>query len=200
MIGRHGEGTTRNSKATARTMALAAVIAGLTLSGLACASGGGPGRGEDARELLRLAGSREANPPRDGSEEFQVDTVDAPAQHTFTAARDAYSNLGIPFSHYDDEGLRLGGYVRVLEEVDGDPPSTFIDCGRGATAGQYADVYNVSLAIGTRVRSLDASTSSVETVIRARARARDVSSDLIRCSSSGTLEARIARLVEDGAG
>lgn len=199
MIGRQEGGTTGKGKATGKTVALAAVVGVLTLSGLACASGG-PGPGEDARELLRLAGSRESNPPRDGSEVFRVDTIDAPAERTFGAARDAYSTLDIPFSHFDEQGLRLGGFVRVLEEIDGDPPSTFMDCGRGATAEQYADVYNVSMAIGTRVRSLDASTSTVETVIRARARARDVSSGLIRCSSFGTLEDRIAQLVDDEVG
>ncbi|MDZ7781217.1 MAG: hypothetical protein U5R14_14980 [Gemmatimonadota bacterium] len=199
MIGRHQGGTTERGKATGKTVALAAAVGVLTLTGLACASGG-PRPGEDARELLRLAGGRDPNPPRDGSELFRVDTVDAPAERTFGAARDAYSALDIPFSYFDEQGLRLGGFVRELDELDGDAPSTFMDCGRGATAEQYADVYNVSMAIGTRVRSLDASTSTVETVIRARARARDVSSNLIRCSSFGTLEERIARLVEDEVG
>lgn len=51
------------------------------------------------------------------------------------------------------------------------------------------------MAVGTRVLAVDEQTSTVETVIRARARARDVSSELLRCRSLGTFESRIADLV-----
>jgi len=160
-----------------------------------CASSG-PRPGADARELLRLAGSREADPPRDGSESFVVDTLAVPASRAFNAVRAAYSTIGIPFTHFDEEQLRVGGFVQVLGELDGERPSTWVDCGQGATAEPYANQYAVSMAVATRVVAIDESTSTVETVIRARARARDVSADLLRCRSFGTFEAQIADLVK----
>ena len=59
-------------------------------------------------------------------------------------------------------------------------------------ADGYADSYEVSLVVGTRVRPIDPATSTVETVIRGRARARDVTSDLLRRRSFGELERRVA--------
>lgn len=150
-------------------------------------------------EMLRLAGSREANPPRDGSESFVVDTLAAPAAAVFTAVRGAYEALEIPFTFYEADRLRLGGFVQRLGDLDEDRrPSTWVDCGRGITAEAYADAYQVSMAVATRVTAVDAATSTVETVIRARARARDVSADLLRCRSFGTFESRIAELVRAG--
>jgi len=171
-----------------------ATLALVSLFSASCAAGG-PRAGQDARELLRLAGSLEANPPADGSEAFVVDTLPVSATRAFNLARGAYATLGIPFSHFDPGQARMGGFVQVLRDLGEERPSTWVDCGRGATADQYADVYEVSLAIGTRVRVLDDETSTLETVIRARARARDVSSDLLRCRSFGTLERRVADLV-----
>jgi hypothetical protein len=165
----------------------------------ACASSG-PRPGADARELLRLAGSREADPPRDGSESFVVDTLAMEASRAFTAVRAAYSTIGIPFTHFDQEQLRLGGFVQVLGDLGSERPSTWVDCGQGATAEPYANQYAVSMAVATRVRAIDEGTSTVETVIRARARARDVSADLLRCRSFGTFERRIADLVRERTG
>lgn len=173
------------------------LVALTVLAVLAAACASGPRPGQDARDLLRLAGSLEANPPTDGSESFVIDTIAAPVDRAFTLTRNAYVSLQIPFSHFDPSQGHMGGFIQVLRDLDGSRPSTWIDCGRGATADEYADVYDVSLAIGTRVRALDAETSTVETVIRARARARSVSSELLRCRSFGTLEARVAELVRE---
>lgn len=154
-----------------------------------CASTGS--RGEEA-DLLRLAGSRELDPPRDGSERFVADTIPGPATRVFTAARFAFEEIGIPFSHYDAEGLQLGGYVDDLVALTEEPPSAWVDCGR-SMSGATANEHEVSVAFGTRVVPIDATTSRLETVIRARSKARDVSSVLGRCRSLGTLERHIAR-------
>lgn len=166
---------------------------------MGCAAGG-PSAGAEARDMLRLAGSREADPPRDGSESFVVDTVSVSAARAFTAVRAAYSTIGIPFTHFDPELLRLGGFVRELSDLGSERPSTWVDCGRGAVAEPYADQYDVSMAVATRVVPIDESTSTVETVTRSRARARDVSADLLRCRSFGTFEQRIAELVRERVG
>ena len=103
-----------------------------------CASTGS--RGDEA-DLLRLAGSRELDPPRDGSEQFIADTIPAPATRVFTAARFAFEVIGIPFSHYDAEGLQLGGYVDDLVGLTDEPPSAWVDCGRsmsGSSASMLA--------------------------------------------------------------
>jgi uncharacterized lipoprotein YmbA len=168
----------------------------LVLAGCATAGAGSSG---DVTEILRLAGSRESNPPMDGSELFSVDTVAAPADRAFAALRLAYEGLGIPFTFYEVERHRLGGYVANIRSLH-DRPSQWLDCGRGITAEQYADIYQVSVTIASRVTGLDGTTSAVETVIRARARPRDVAAEMLRCRSFGTLESEIAERVADRVG
>lgn len=178
-------------RATWATLAL--VVVGMAA---ACSSSGR--RAESAaHEMLRLAGSREATPPRDGSEVFVIDTLAAPPERLFAAARHAYESIGIPFSHHDADALGLGGFIRVLGDLMDERPSTWVDCGRGATAESYADSYVVSMAVATRVMAVDEERSTLETVVRARAQARDVSSDLLQCRSFGTFERRIAALVRE---
>ncbi len=167
-------------------------LALVVLAGCASAGGSGP---SGTLELLRRAGSREPDPPRDGSEAFVVDTVAAPAEQAFAVLRGAYTTMKIPFTYYAPERLELGGFARELADLGDDPPSTYIDCGAGVGGRSYADSYEVSVAVGTRVTPLDSATSAVETVIRARGKPRDVGSDLIRCTSLGTFEGRIADLV-----
>lgn len=162
----------------------------VVLASLACASGSGRG-GSSATELLRKAGGSETNPPGGGPEYFVVDTVRGTAQRTFNAVRFTYDSLGIAFSYYDPDRLELGGFIPDLKELDGEPPSRWIDCGEGVVASNNADRYAISLTLGTRVLRLDSLTSRVETVVRARSRQRDVWSSLTRCATRGTLEARI---------
>jgi hypothetical protein len=172
------------------------VALAVLLAGGACASR--TGEGAIAHEMLRRAGSREPTPPRDGSEAFSVDTLSAPPDRVLLALRGAYATLGIPVTYYEPTHRRLGGFVRDLHALEGGPPSVWLDCGRGVTAEEYADTYSVSAAIATRVEQVDTATATIGTVVRARARARDVASDWLRCRSLGSLESRIAELVRNG--
>jgi hypothetical protein len=165
-------------------------LAALLLSA-ACASGG-PGGGSSVSGLLRMAGGSEPDPPRDGSEYFVVDTVQGTVERAFNAVRYTYEALGIGFSHYDPDQRELGGFVQDLRELDHQPPSTWMDCGEGAVAGNNADRYYVTLTLGSRVVAVDSVTSTVETAIRARSRQRDHSSSVTRCVTRGVLEKRIA--------
>jgi len=167
------------------------VAVGLLLASVACASGGAGG-GSSVSGILRLAGSSEPDPPRDGSEYFVVDTVRGAAERAFNAVRYTYESLGIDFSYYAPDQRELGGFVQDLRELDHKPASTWIDCGEGAVAGNNADHYYVNLTLGTRVMAVDSTTSTVETAIRARSRLRDHSSQVTRCVTLGTLEKRIA--------
>jgi len=167
------------------------VALAVLLVSVACASGGGRG-GSGVSELLRKVGSTEPNPPHDGSEYFVVDTVRGTAERAFNAVRFTYDALGIDFSYYDPDGRELGGFVRDLGEIDHEPPSTWMDCGQAVVAGNNADHDAITLALGSRVMPVDSVTSTVETVIRARSRQRDVSSSVTRCVTLGKLEKRLA--------
>jgi len=173
------------------------VVFGMVMFVAGCASRGA-GPEQEAADLLRMAGSLEPE-PRDGSEQFVVDTIAADSAVALRVVRVAYTRLSIPLTVYEPAAGRIAGYVRVMGDHGGERPSKWVDCGQGATAEKYADAYDVSLAIGTRIAAIDAERSEVRTVIRARARARDVSSDRLRCRSFGTLESRIVELAAEQA-
>jgi len=109
-----------------------------------------------------------------------------------------YGALGLPINFLDRTGRRLGGTIARLLALEGRRPSAWLDCGRGATATPYADQYDVALTVATRVVSAGES-STVETVVRAFSRARDVTAAPLDCTSLRTLEARIAEPVEERA-
>ncbi len=167
------------------------VVMAVLLVSVACASGVAGG-GTSVSGLLRRAGSSEPDPPRDGSEYFIVDTVQGTAERAFNAVRYTYEALGIGFSHYDPDRRELGGFVDDLRELDHEPASTWIDCGEGAVSGNNADLYYITVTLGSRVLPVDSVTSTVETAIRARSRQRDHSSSVTRCVTRGALEKRIA--------
>jgi hypothetical protein len=158
---------------------------------VACASGGGQGV-SGLSELLRRAGGAEADQRRDGNDYFVVDTVPGTRERSFNAVRYTYEKIGIPFSYYDADRYELGGFFARLEELDGEQPSTWVDCGHEVVAGNSADLSYINLTVATRVQALDSASSTIETVVRARSYARDVSSARTRCGTRGALEQRIA--------
>ena len=106
-----------------------------------------------------------------------------------------YRELGVPLSFLDEERRALGndGWS-VPRRLAGEPPSHWIDCGRGITATANADVYDVIMTIRSGVQGTG-SGSVVETALTGSASPRDVSGGVVTCSSRGTLEKRIGELL-----
>ena len=178
--------------------AAAALAAALALA--ACSTAGTPQTTEVAvlRSLLQLAGSHEFDPNALDREVLHVDTVAAPPQRAWLELVRAWSTLRLPVTGADTINYRIGGSTLPLGLIGGQRPSAWLDCGQGMTVA-YADEYEITFSMGARVMPLGGP-STIESIIRATAKPRDVSTDPVRCSSLGTLEGRIARMIRERTG
>ncbi len=126
---------------------------------------------------------------------FAMHGIDHAPDSVWAVLPEVYERLGI-----DEAGAvpaeRLYGARNVrVRRIEGQRLSTFIDCGTGPTATPRADEYDVRMTVVTRVLDGEAGASRLETTVQAAARPRGVSGNPVDCASRGSLEARIATLV-----
>jgi hypothetical protein len=145
------------------------------------------------RSLLTLAGSREVDPSTLDREVLHVDTVALPPPRAWVEVVRAWSTLRIPVTGVDTTTFRIGGSSQPMGLIGDSKPSAWLDCGHGM-AEANADQYQVTFSMATRVMPLEGG-SAIESIIRATARPRDVSTESFRCTSLGTLERRMAELI-----
>jgi len=101
-------------------------------------------------------------------------------------------DLGLPVSFLDAATRTVAFEGERVRRINGRRLSNFIDCGMGATAQQYADVYSVVFAYEIRLKPDPAGNGvSVEMRVDASAKPMAVSGGAIRCTSEGVLEALV---------
>jgi hypothetical protein len=76
----------------------------------------------------------------------------------------------------------------------GKPLSEYVDCGR-STQGARADIYNVTLRVNQALRSQNAMSTTVHTVVTASARPLGMTGDAVQCYTLGTLERKIGEVL-----
>jgi hypothetical protein len=104
-----------------------------------------------------------------------------------------YDSLRIPIAVVDTMNMRLGSGSFHPSRIGGRRLSRYLDCGRGMT-GANADTYRVTVSLVTWVSERSGGGTQVHTAIDASAKARDVNSYPVNCSSKGVLEREIAEL------
>lgn len=173
-----------------------ALLATLVLSACAGAAALEDPNNEGAaiRRMLTLAGAREADPRDLQDVQLRKDTVALPVERAWEEVVRAYVELRIPVTRADEPNRQIGGSTVPLGLIGGQKPSQWLDCGHGMS-DVYANEYEVTFSMATRVVPLDPGRSTVESILRASARPRDVSTSPFRCSSLGTLESRVAEVV-----
>lgn len=126
--------------------------------------------------------------------------IDAPVDLVWAALPEVYSELEIPIGVSDPVAREYGNSSYRTRRVGGERLSRFLECGHGMTAQPYADQYDVSIMVVTKVRPADDSATTVLTTVDAYAKARATSGNAIHCGSKGTLELRIAQMIVDALG
>ena len=111
-----------------------------------------------------------------------------------------HDSLGMAPDIRDDDRRVVGKSRFNPRRLDGDRMSTFLDCGYGVTAEPYADIYDVFMALQTRVVENESGGSLVETVVVAEADPRQTRGDPVRCTTEQELEKRIVKALRDRAG
>ena len=110
-----------------------------------------------------------------------------------------YSELGIQPGVIDSKQHVYGNPgAKYRRELGHKRMSAYFDC--GAEAGiANADSYDMLVRVLTQVVPTDGGLSKIRTQAEATAHANAVSGSPVRCSSTGALEERIAKMVSDQA-
>lgn len=121
-------------------------------------------------------------------------TLKSPPAIVLPVLRDAYSELGIEVKVFDAASGTVGNrYFIKSYKLGGVPLSRYLDCGRTIT-GPAADNYKVTMSV-LSVVTRDGTGSKIETLVTGRADDAAGFSGSLSCSTIGTLEAELHRVL-----
>ena len=151
-----------------------------------------------SRARITLAGFKEPVAIEDVSTPF---TIDASTGKTFAALRTAFGELKIPLEVTDSVGGMIGNAkLSAVTVFAGQRLGKLFDCGSSATGANNAESYRLSFVV---LALLDpAGANSTKLRIGMVASGKDIGGATkmaVTCSSTGTLEAKIAELVKANA-
>ena len=163
----------------------------------ACASGSPNYSGPRQEQVVRTDGSFTMSMPVNRSDAVYTDTVRVNGARAWAELPVVYRTLGLPVNEADGANRRIGVVAFEPRRLEGQAVSSFLDCGRGPTTGEYADSYQVYLWVETSLvfDEADPSRSTVRSTLRANARPRAIAGNPVPCQSRGLLERRIVELL-----
>ena len=130
-----------------------------------------------------------------GEETVVSSAIDAPVESVWRVLPSVYESLDVPLSVLDTVAMEVGNRGFKPRRIGGSRLSKYIDCGRGITATQNADAYEVTMSLLSRVKRADGGGTLLSIEIAGNAKPRAVSGNPVRCVSKGTLEVFMADLV-----
>lgn len=124
-------------------------------------------------------------------------TIDAVADRVWRVLPAAFDSIGVPVARVDPAQKVIGneGY-KVRQRLRSVPLSRYIDCGQ-TQIGPNADSYEVFMTLIVQVRAgTGGTTSSLVTTFETSARPLTFNQGYSRCSTRGSLEARLLEAVK----
>ncbi len=143
---------------------------------------------------------------QDGTVQRSIDTyhVVGGMAHRANAAPDrvwealpaVYQGLGIAVGTSIPDSKTIGNTkLELSRTLAGQPLSSFLNCGEGATGTPHADTYRVTLSVLTLLTPAENGGTRVETRVNASAANRSIGS-IVSCSTTGRLEGMIAERIK----
>ena len=127
-------------------------------------------------------------------------TVAAPIDKAWKAVVAVYQELGIVPTILISDSHTIGNQLlKVRRVMGGVPLSRYLNCGAGSGVGPNADYYNVEIAIMTYLTANTEAATDVRTRMDATATPLSVASNPVVCNTTGVLEQRIVKLLQERA-
>ena len=122
--------------------------------------------------------------------------VDFTRERVWTQMRAAYDSLGIPVTTFDPTTQTIGNAsFRVRRRLGDVAMSKYVNCGN-VQGVQSADAYEVVASIVTHLEQGETPFQTrLLTSFEAQGRPMTISSEFVRCASTGVLETRISQIV-----
>src|SRR3954471_23050373 len=169
----------------------------LALTVLGC-GGAAPAPETGAKPVVQ-AGLPEAFDPRvalPGSDVNYATPIDHPADLVWRALAPSYDSAGIKLNYLDADAHLMGNQGMSLKSKLGNTSlSTYIDCGRAQGAAS-ADTYEVTMVVISWVHVAPSGSTEILTRVTASGRPATLGQHFTRCTSTTTLEKRLASNVK----
>jgi hypothetical protein len=124
-----------------------------------------------------------------------VTSVAASLDRVWRLLPGVYDSLGIVLTTLDPAKHLIGNEgMKIRQKIKNVALSQYIDCGQ-AQIGPSADSYDVFLAVTTQVVMKSATETQIGTMVEASAKPVMFSQDYSRCSSKGTIETKVAAIL-----
>jgi len=118
-----------------------------------------------------------------------------PLDRAWAALRAAYDSIAVPVSIFDAASHTVGnGQFRVRRILGKVSLGKYVNCG-STQGGSSADTYEVQLSVVSTAKAVDAGSTALSTTVQAQGRPITLSSEYVRCTTTGALEQRITDLV-----
>lgn len=171
-----------------RTLAL------LLLAGCASSPSSRPDESGTAMDRVKL---NNRDYEIDYTRETEIKTVALPASRVaiWNALSETHRTLGLKRLTADSAQGTVAYEASSVRTILGKRVSSYFDCGLGAGNVPRADSYSVTVHVDHKITAVSDRQSQLLIRVTATARNRGLNSDVVQCSSFGTLESRISELV-----
>jgi hypothetical protein len=127
-------------------------------------------------------------------------TIAAPIDSAWKAMIKVYQELGIEPSILISDSHTIGNQSLKLRRVLGGVPlSRYVNCGAGTGVGPNADYYKIEMSVVTSLSANTEAATDVRTRVDATATPLSVASNQVVCTSTGMLEQRIVKMLQERA-
>lgn len=161
---------------------------------VACASGH-QGTDRTADQVVRVVGPGGGQVRIRASDAARAHVIGHPVDRTWGALKAVFDSLEIPRDNLDDVQHVIGhSGTKAYRKLGIIPLTRIIDC--GSTQGApSADTYDVQIAVLTHLTRDKSGMTAMTTTVEAVGRPMAFSSEYVRCSTKGELEATLVDLV-----
>lgn len=165
----------------------------------ACAPAHTPATPIPEEQTVRVAGATDRSGIRMTSNTTsRIDTIWASFDRVWKVLPAVYATIEVPIERFDAEASTIGNSALKLYRRLGKIPLTrYLDCGT-TQIGPNVDSYEVMLTVLTKLQRsrTDSSTTTVATTVEGMAKPIQFRGEYVRCTSRGTLEARVAEVLK----
>jgi hypothetical protein len=126
-----------------------------------------------------------------------VANLQFPIDKVWSAMVPAYDSLSIPLTVLDATSHTIGNQgLKARRRIGQTRIGEYLNCGNGE-GGPSADLYDINLSMVSTLQPNAAGGTTITTTVDGAAKPASFSGEYIKCATTGELEKRLVKLVED---
>jgi hypothetical protein len=126
-----------------------------------------------------------------------VANLQFPIDKVWSAMAPAFDSLSIPLTVLDAATHTIGNQgLKARRRIGKTRIGEYLNCGNGE-GGPSADLYDINLSLVSKLEPNSVGGTTITTTVDGVAKPASFSGDYIKCATTGELEKRLVKLVED---